>query len=81
VANNVLFFERNIVDIEQYLDVNSNLVQKFIDLDKDNKVDQEIKGLLDNVKHKKIPGALPASNIFKFDVIYYKLFIIEFWLN
>jgi hypothetical protein len=68
VANNVLFFERNIVDIEENLNMNTSLVKKFVDLDKHNKVDNEIKTLLENLKHEKIPSALPKSNIFKFDV-------------
>ena len=68
--NNVLFFERNIIDIEEHLNTNANLsiLKKFIELDNQNKIDAEIKCLLDNLKNKKIPNALSKDNIFKFDV-------------
>jgi hypothetical protein len=66
--NNTLFFERNIVDIEQHLGQNVSLIKKFIELDAENEVDPEVKTLLDNLKYKKIPSALLSDNIFKFDV-------------
>ena len=43
-------------------------MKKFIELDHHNKVDHEIKSLLETLKQDKIPKALPKSNIFKFDV-------------
>jgi hypothetical protein len=47
---------------------NVNLAKKFVDLDKTNRVDRDAKELLDELKNKKIPAMMPASNCFKFKV-------------
>lgn len=73
VPNNVLFFNRNITDIKEKIKDNASLAGKFIELNKSNEPDEEVMGLLDNLKNKKIPGALPSSNIFNFDVSDYYL--------
>lgn len=67
-ASTVLCFQRNIVDIENYLDKNRSLVGKFIDLSKDGKIDASSKSLLEELKNTKIPSKLPKSNIFNFEV-------------
>ena len=68
VADNVLYFEREIEDIGSYVDTNPGLAGKFIDLDEDKKIDQSAKVLLDTLKHQKIGSKLPGSNTFKFKV-------------
>ncbi len=68
VADNVLYFEREIEDIGFYVDTNPGLAGKFIDLDEDKKIDQSAKVLLDTLKHQKIGSKLPGSNTFKFKV-------------
>ena len=69
LANNVLFFEREIVDIEQNIQSNRSLASKFIDLDDKFKVDEHAKSFLNNLKYSKIPSRLPSSNIFKLKVL------------
>ena len=49
LANNVLFFEREIVDIEQNIQSNRSLASKFIDLDDKFKVDEHAKSFLNNL--------------------------------
>ena len=74
LKNNVLFFEREIQDIESHVKTSQkSLISKFIELDKNSNVDLASKKLLDDLKYKKIPSKLPSSNIFKFKVIYYLL--------
>jgi len=70
LKNNVLFFEREIEDIEQQLIQNSNksVLSKYIELDKSSNIDMFSKKLLDDLKYKKIPEKLPSNNIFKFKV-------------
>jgi NACHT domain- and WD repeat-containing protein len=68
LADNVLFFEREIIDIEQNIALNPILAGRFIDLDKYNKVDTNTKQLLNDLKYTKIPAKLPQSNIFKLKV-------------
>ena len=68
VENNVLFFEREIEDIEKHIESNTTLARRFIDLDKTNKVDVEAKRFLDDLKWTKIPSKLSAANTFKFKV-------------
>lgn len=68
-SNTVLYFQRNIVDIDKYAaDKNLSIVKKFIDMDKEDKVDKSAKTLLDELKNVKIPSKLSSTNIFKFDV-------------
>lgn len=68
-TDTALYFERRIVGIEQKLKSNLSLSRKFIDLDKDDNIDEPAKVLLDELKNEKIPSKLPKSNIFKFDVM------------
>ena len=69
MANNVLFFVREIDDIEENIKSNVNLAKKFIEIDKNNEIDESARTLLDDLKYKKIPAKLPESNIFKFNVV------------
>jgi hypothetical protein len=69
----VIYIERTITDIEDYIESDTSLVGKFIELEtkkgtNEKNVDVETMTLLDNLKTKKIPSALPSSNIFKFNV-------------
>ena len=72
ILNNALFFVREIEDIESVCEnvekKHLSLVKKFIDIDKNDRVDQSAKMLLDDLKYKKIPAKLPESNTFKFKV-------------
>lgn len=68
-SNTALYFQRNIVDIDEYAAKNLAIVKKFIDLDKEDRVDKASRELLDELKNVKIPSKLSSSNIFKFDVI------------
>ncbi len=70
LPSNVLYFEREIEGIydQNVINKNVSLAKKFVDLDKNNRVDKEAKELLDELKNKKIPHVLPASNTFKFNV-------------
>ena len=70
LANNVLFFEREIVDIEQNIQNNRSLAAKFIDLDDKFNVDENAKHFLNDLKYNKIPSRLPSSNIFKLKVYF-----------
>ncbi len=74
VKNNVLYFEREIEDIESYVDSNPSLTAKFIDLDSDKKIDKLANNLLEVLKNDKIRSKLPESNIFKFKVIFYQFY-------
>jgi len=67
-ANTVLYFQRNIVDIDRHLTKNLSLVRKFVELDKDDNIDESTRVLLEELKNVKIPSKMPKSNIFKFDV-------------
>jgi hypothetical protein len=68
-ASNVLYFKRNIIDIEKNVrEDNCKLMGKFIDLDKDNRIDLDSRKLLDDLKNVKIQSKLPSSNIFNFNV-------------
>ena len=66
--NNVLYFEREIEDIEQHIDSNPELTRRFIDLDSNNQIDKSAKYLLENLKQNKIRSKISDSNIFKFKV-------------
>lgn len=72
VANNALFFIREIEDIDNVCEdadkKDLSLLKKFIDMDNHEKVDQSAKKLLNDLKYKKIPGKLHEDNIFKFKV-------------
>lgn len=71
LKNNVLYFEREIEDIEQHVKTsNKSVISKFIELDRDSNVDKSSKRLLEDLKNNKIPSKLPASNIFKFKVLF-----------
>ena len=69
MKNNVLFFDREIENIESCLKTsNKSVIGKFVELNKDSNIDLSTKNLLNDLKHKKIPSKLPSSNIFKFKV-------------
>ena len=68
IENNVLFFIREIDDIEQHFKDNIRLSQRFIDIDKNKSIDQTAKKFLHDLKCNKIPSKLPSSNIFKYNV-------------
>ena len=71
LKNNVLYFEREIEDIEKHVKTsNKSVISKFIELDRDSNVDKSSKRLLEDLKNNKIPSKLPASNIFKFKVLF-----------
>ena len=68
-----MFFIREIENIEnECANVKDKkdlgVLKKFIDFDKNDKIDESAKNLLDDLKYKKIPSKLPESNIFKFKV-------------
>ena len=65
----MLFFVREIDDLEENIKSNVNLAKKFIEIDKNNEIDESARTLLDDLKYKKIPAKLPESNIFKFNVL------------
>ena len=69
VDKNVLFFTREIEGIEESLKTNLKLAKKFIDIDKENKIDESALNLLNDLKYKKIASKLSSSNIFNFKVI------------
>jgi hypothetical protein len=71
----VIYIQRTITDIQDYIQSDTSLVGKFIELEtkkgtNEKVVEQETMTLLENLKTKKIPSALPSSNIFKFDVLF-----------
>lgn len=74
--NNVLFFQREIIDIEAKFEEaklnnkNLSLFKRFIDIDK-NEIDQEVKSLVTELKNRKVPSVLASQNIFEFDVTLY----------
>ena len=68
LEKNALFFVREIDGIEESLNTNLTLAKKFIDIGKDNKIDEPARSLLNDLKYKKIPSKLPNTNIFKFNV-------------
>jgi len=86
--NNVLYFEREIEDIEEQIEKNPKLAGRFIDLKKDYQLDLAAKNLVQNLKKEKIPSCLAESNIFRFKVKWdnevgvsfetHKEYIIEF---
>ena len=63
-----MYFQRDIEDSNVHLTHNLYLTKRFIEIDKNNEIDKSTKGLLDELKNKKIPSILPESNIFKFKV-------------
>ena len=66
--NNVLYFEREIENIEEKIGANPDLARRFIDLDANNQVDKSAKYFLENLKKEKIRSKIADSNIFKFKV-------------
>ncbi len=71
----MIYIQRTITDIQDYIQSDTSLVGKFIELEtkkgtNEKVVEQETMTLLENLKTKKIPSALPSSNIFKFDVLF-----------
>lgn len=68
VGDNVLYFQRNIIDLDENIKTNVSLAKKFTELDKNNNIDSEVKSLLEDLKLNKIPSKLPEKNMFKFDV-------------
>ena len=83
LGNNVVFFKRNIRDITTKIDDAKNATDKsklfakfkrYIDLNNDNRIDEEICKRLDTLKNKKILECSGMSkegvdkNIFEFDV-------------
>lgn len=71
-----MFFERIIEDIEENIKENPSLASKYIDLDENFNIDLESRNLLNDLKYKKIPAKLPATNIFKFKVIFFYFLMI-----
>ncbi len=68
LPNSVLYFEREIDNIEEHVGkTDHSVVKKFIDLDSKRRVDRHAKKLLDNLK-EKTAQKLPESNVFKFNV-------------
>ncbi|RNA01612.1 NACHT and WD repeat domain-containing 2-like, partial [Brachionus plicatilis] len=68
VEKNVLYFEREIEDLDENIEKNVSIAKRFTELDKKNCADKEVRNLLDELKYKKIPSKLPESNMFKFKV-------------
>lgn len=68
VDRNVLYFEREIEDLDENIDKNVNMAKRFTELDDNNCVDSEIRNLLDKLKNEKIPSKLAETNMFKFKV-------------
>ena len=68
VANNALFFVREIEDIDEHYGENPALSARFIDLDKHKQLDHDAQRLLDELKSTKIREKLPDENIFRFRV-------------
>ena len=64
-------FLREIDDIEESVRKNLNIAKTYIDLDKNNKIDDASKLLLNDLKNNKIKSKLPDANFFKFNVIVY----------
>ena len=81
VSENVLCFLREIDDIEESVRKNLNIAKTYIDVDRNNKIDDASKLLLNDLKTNKIKSKLPDANLFKFNVTLYlfavfkKLFI------
>ena len=69
-------FLREIDDIEESVRKNSNIAKTYIDVDRNNKIDDASKLLLNDLKNNKIKSKLPDANLFKFNVIVY-LFVIQ----
>lgn len=78
VDKNVLFFTREIEGIEESLKTNLKLAKKFIDIDKDNKIDESARTLLNDLKYNKIPSKLSQTNMFNFKVNFIILNFIFF---
>lgn len=68
IKNNVLYFQRDIEDIDDNLIQNLSQIKRYVELDKNNKIDSSVKSLLDDLKYKDIPSKLTESNIFRFNV-------------
>ena len=78
MENNVLYFKRKIVDIEQ--NINDKLAERYVDIIKESNkksIDLKTKNLLEELKEKKIlecPGmnqSGPKQNIFEFEVYHF----------
>ncbi len=64
----MLYFEREIEGIEQAAEQNPKLAGRFIDLDKDKRLDVAARNLSERLKKEKIPARLSQGNIFRFKV-------------
>ena len=64
----MIYFEREIENIEEKIEANPDLARRFIDLDSKNQVDKSAKYFLENLKKEKIRSKIADSNIFKFKV-------------
>ncbi len=77
LESNVLFFEREIEDIESCVtstDSDKKLIGRFIELDEHENVDQKYKKLLDDLKYEKVPKKLKNINTFKYKVnVFFKI--------
>ena len=69
LEKNALCFIREIDGIEQSVQTNPKLAKKFIDTEKNDKIDESARSLLNDLKFKKIPSKLSSNHIFKFNVI------------
>ena len=69
VHKNVLFFNREITNVKDFTQVDKSIAWRFIDVGKDNKIDEPAQELLHNLK-KQIRNRLPKSNIIESQVTY-----------
>jgi hypothetical protein len=67
-ADKTLCFQREIEDMHENIGQDARLAARFIDLDSADQVDNEAQILLDELKTKKIPDVIPATNMFKYKV-------------
>lgn len=68
LTDNALCFIREIEDIENKFSSIPAIAKKFIDLDKNNKIDESAIELLKKLKNEKIPSLLPETNIIRMSV-------------
>ena len=68
VANNVILFIREIEDVKDYIEIDKSIAWRYIDVDEENKIDEQAQALLTDLTMKKIPAKLPETNTFRFKV-------------
>ena len=67
VHKNVLFFNREIRNVKDFIDIDQSIAWRFIDVDKDNKIDEPAQELLHSLK-RKVAECLPRINIIESQV-------------